>query len=420
MEDQVKEFNERYDLLHKKLVLAVSTGADSMALLNLYQALGANIVVAHLNHGLRPESVEEEGFLGEYCKKRGILFFSKKLPVAPKSEAEARERRYAFLEEVREQTESDFVLTAHHLNDQIETFFMKIARGSGVLEPWGIPEQRGTIVRPFLEIPKDVLAEYVQAEEVPFFEDATNKDLRFARNRIRNLLIPDLVKLNPNLLMEMAEILREGKQFSEDYSAVIGENLKKVMSESGLDLKALVLIPAHLREEVIFLYLKAQGVELTEKTLQEILKVLGSEGTKQITLGKTIFVKEHDFFGPQKAPVEAQTQRISVGESVRFGDFAFRLLEAGKSSSKNNILLPQALAYNLLIRPWRPGDKIRTQAGTKKLSDLFTDAKIPRSERLAWPVVTNEEEVVWVPLLAKSNISEKALFNLEVIDERKK
>ncbi len=212
-----KELN--LDLKGKKLLLAVSGGVDSLAMLCILNVLkssmGFSISVCHLNHGLRPEANTEYDFVQSICKKNNILFFGGRSKVRVYSRAckigieeAARNIRYKFLQGIRLKTCSDFIVTAHHLNDLAEDILMRLIRGVGWPSLGGMKaiDDTGKILRPLLLISKIELQDFLQDIDISWHEDMSNYDLKYKRNRMRHKLLPLILEENPNFLKTVANL----------------------------------------------------------------------------------------------------------------------------------------------------------------------------------------------------------------------
>lgn len=205
----------------QKIVVAVSGGVDSMVLLDLLQRVSSarklQLVVAHVNHQLREESIAEADYLRQYCSQAGLAFFETVWENPPHTgiEAAAREFRYAFFEQVLKETDSQLLMTAHHGDDLAETVLMKLTRGGQLANLIGIKAQQdfgtGLLVRPLLPFTKAALREYANERNLIFFEDASNHSLDYQRNRLRQQVMPLLVAENPQAIQHI-------NQFSQKIS----------------------------------------------------------------------------------------------------------------------------------------------------------------------------------------------------------
>lgn len=238
---QVKNFIIRdlgIDLCGKKVVVAVSGGVDSMVLLSilmiLKQKLGFSLAVAHLNHRLRVESEQEFLFIKELCRKEGISFFGgitdvKVFCKATKRGIEegARVIRYRFLQGIKKRLSANYIATAHHLNDLAEDVIMRLIRGVGWPALGGMKpfDEDHSILRPLIFVPKKRLVAFAKAANLKWFEDRSNYDLNFRRNRVRHNILPLFLKENPNFL-ESIKNLWELSRIDEEYFSSILQDLK--------------------------------------------------------------------------------------------------------------------------------------------------------------------------------------------------
>jgi tRNA(Ile)-lysidine synthase len=240
-----------------KVVVGLSGGADSVALLHILKELqngplNINLYAAHVNHGIRGVHAREDAiFAHNLCKEWGIPFFLEEADIPSlarsmnQSEEEVgRQIRYGFFREVAEKVNGNKIATAHHKNDQAETILHNLIRGTGMQGLTGIQAvSDGVIIRPLLEITKQQILEYIALHELPYQEDATNEDSTYTRNRIRNQLIPSLEKdFNPDIvdsLVRMSGILREEEEFLADYTMDLYQKYtRSYLNKLILDLKS--------------------------------------------------------------------------------------------------------------------------------------------------------------------------------------
>lgn len=404
------DFAKEYGIGKKDpVVLAVSGGVDSVVLLDLIARCVSKdkLMVAHVNHGLRKESDKEEGFVKTLAQKYGLKFYSKKLNLKSKSEDVARRERYKFLREVKNKVGAHHVVTAHHLNDQVETVLLNLTRGSGPLDVWGMKESEGDILRPLLGFSKKEIMAFAKQKKLRFVEDKSNKDLGYARNRIRHKVIPELEKINPGLLTTLKTNIDLAREANQIIEKELSRAEKSVVKENTIDIVKLKKYDQFIQKEIIRRMLfamtgKKEGIYF--RNIEEVLKLSKSAGSKATRIGPFTIEKTYDkiIFGTT-APKTLKPTKVVPESTQKFGEFTFESRFGREKTRKNNILLPVEIAYNLNIRTWRAGDKIKTKAGTKKLQDVFTNGKIPLSVRKTWPVVIYKKQIVWVPLLSASS-----------------
>ena len=194
------------DYQHRKFLLAVSGGVDSMVLAYLFQALGLKFQVAHVNYHFRGEdSNDDQKLVEDFCAKNKMVFHLYDVLEKEKKEMKslqswAREIRYRFFKEVREKERLDYLVTAHHLNDQLETFIINLSKASGIKGLSGIPNNENAIIRPLLGFSKEEISAFAEQNNITFREDLSNQKNDYLRNRIRHQVVPQLIEVNQNFL----------------------------------------------------------------------------------------------------------------------------------------------------------------------------------------------------------------------------
>lgn len=257
MKERILKTINKYNLIQKgdKIVVGVSGGPDSMCLLDnlieISKDMDFKIVVAHINHCIREEAIDDEKYVENYCKKNNIEIYIKRADIIKLSkeskkglEETGREIRYEFFEEIAKKVSANKIAIAHNMNDKIETIVMNIIRGSGTLGLKGIePKRDNKYIRPIIEIERIDIEKYCKQKNLEPRIDKTNRDNEYTRNKVRNLLIPYIQKeFNPNIIKsinKLSEISREEQNYLEKvvnniYSkAKIEENENQIV----LDLK---------------------------------------------------------------------------------------------------------------------------------------------------------------------------------------
>lgn len=434
MDAEIKSFIQKYNLEKEKaLVLAISGGPDSMVLLDLFVKNYPNekLVIAHANHGLRLEARWDEVFVKKVAEEYELKFAAERLHLTTTSEAEARDGRYEFLRKVATENKAKYIVTAHHLNDQAETMLFSMLRGVGPLSLWGMCEAEGDVLRPFIHTSKKELADYAKASRLAYHLDRSNFDVRFARNRIRSKVIPVLTKLNPKFLEAVDRLSENGQGMSVLVEKMLKTKTKNIIKGNRVDIKKLQKEVPYVQREVIKHFLeenieKAEGI--TSVNIQKVLDLTVLPGQKQTEFGKKMIKKVGSNLvltekKKKVAKVASKPIKLELETPVSVGGLRIKLSKGGGKATKNNILLPKSIGYNLSIRNWREGDRIKTKAGTKKLQDLFTDAKIELSARKQWPVIVSGRTILWVPKLAAHMSalpeSKSDVIKIEVKSERK-
>ena len=270
------------DIPSKKFLLAVSGGADSAVLSHLFRVSGFEFQIAHVNYHFRGEDSNlDQKIVQDFCKKNNIKFHLKDISEEEKTEMKslqnwAREIRYNFFFNLLEKENLDFIVTAHHLNDELETFIINLSRGSGIKGLSGIPKNENRILRPFLTFSKSEIYAFAEENNIDFREDKSNQKDDYLRNKIRNQIVPKMVEVFPNFLEQFGE--------SIGYLATVNqffqEEIQKTFEEIFIDGNESDFI---LNKEILFQKHKTIIIEIIRKlgfTGIEIEKIMSAENGK--------------------------------------------------------------------------------------------------------------------------------------------
>jgi tRNA(Ile)-lysidine synthase len=399
-------------------VVLVSGGADSTATAaGLVGALGADAAVGlHLNYGLRRDSDRDQVTCAELCEMLGIELEIENPELGGGNvQAEAREARYAAAERLRRARGLDWIATGHTRTDLAETVLYRLATSPGRRALLGLRARRGTIVRPILSLDRDEARRMVKQAGLPFRDDPTNAEPRYARNRIRNEVLPVLREIGPEAEATIAETQAELAEEAEALDRVAADALAEsgAVAAGAIGRDALADMDSAVRRLALRVLAECAAgapVPLGRSRAAEIWRLVNEPEGGVIELGGGVEARvEHGHVrfasGPEAGPAEAT---LAVPGVCRFGTWEVRAeLVAGVRSAQGPdlaVLDPSALGRSLTVRAWREGDRMRPLGlgGTKSLQDLFTDGKVPRSLRHALPVVTSGERIAWIAGVAVS------------------
>ncbi len=290
--DTKKSFREPSRLLkthipeNGKIVLGLSGGADSVFLLNLCLQIQKThpfaIIVAHVNHGIRgKESDDDATFAKKLAEKHSLPFQLKKIQKQPKGNGEEQFRkiRYDFFEKIRAQNKADLIITAHHLNDNIETVLLNLVRGCHLdgLKGMEIFDPKRHLLRPLLTVPKSEILHYLKTHRHPFRTDSTNQDTNYSRNRIRQNVIPELKKINKNLEKSFLQNITNFKSVRENTDRHLDEWINSNSDKNGLKITSFINMDETFQKNIIFqLYKKTYGNlnGLSQNHAEQIIKIV--------------------------------------------------------------------------------------------------------------------------------------------------
>jgi len=387
------------------VILGVSGGIDSVVMLDLFINSKLNLVVAHLNHGVRKEAGRDESLVEELAAKNSLKFVSHRIdkPTGGNLEEEMRILRYEFLSRVAKDNNAKYIALAHNANDQAETIFLNILRGSGPAGLAGMKEVSGKVIRPLLNVKREEIESYANENKLEWTEDLTNRDTLYQRNYLRHKIFPLLTETNPSWLDAVNRMSASQREIDEHLKNEASEYLKSPVSE-------LKKLPKPVLYEVFGLrYEQKKGnrVDLTLRNLADLEKLIAENaGTKRVELpGKISAVRRYeilDFEAKNDYNLDSPSEKkLKLGIN-RFGTWQIEVTAGQGKNNKAEVILTKEQFSLVKVRTRKPGDLIETHYGHKKLQDLFVDAKINKEQRALWPVMTISEEVIWVPGLAVS------------------
>ena len=380
------------------LLVMVSGGGDSVALLDIAQRLGASVSVLHVNYRLREDSALDEQLVRRLCEARGVPLTVEHVELGGEGNLQerARDARYGLAERL---AEGDYA-AAHTASDQAETVLFRLAVSPGSRALLGMAPRRGRLVRPLLQVTREEVRDHLRAEGLEWREDPSNADRRFARARVRHDVLDALHELSPAVERTIAETARQLRDEADVLDAAVADALSGLGGGPAITLAALREHPPALQRLVLRALAEQEAGEpgpraLSRREADEIL-ALGDRGTKSLDLGGGLravaeygtlrFTRSRDAEPP--APVE-----LAVPGRARFGDWELEAALAGPGD-----VAVKDLAGAVTVRAWCEGDRMRPAGlgGSKSLQDLFTDRKVPRALRRTLPVVESGGAIVWV------------------------
>ena len=411
------------------IIAAVSGGPDSLCLADILSKLadGMNLslVIAHYEHGLRPDEDSSETLLvKDFAGALNVPFETEKgaglKDLSSSIEEKARECRYDFLDRLKIKYNADKIATGHNLNDQAETVLMRLLRGSGMTGLSGIPPVRNnTFIRPLIETRRENIMEYLEFNKISYATDSSNHDTRYLRNKIRLELIPELTKYQPRLIETMGRLahnLREENEFIERQADEWAEkNTKQEKSgEYAVNTEILSKLPDAFLKRIIRNIIKRHSLNLYGIDSEHVDEIIGlitnTKPNASIDLpGSLIVRKEYNSLifssgtlepaafeylvnGDGELPV-CETNKIIKIETIENN------MQQGFLSDPNIALLNgDMLPFPLTVRNFRKGDKFIPlgMKGHKKLKNFFIDLKIPPAVRRKTPVIIKDDKIVWV------------------------
>ncbi len=403
------------------LLVAVSGGMDSMALLHLLASLRETyplrLTVAHVNHHLRSESQQDEDLVVKTSRQWEVPCLVAHLDPKSKGrgeslEAWARRERYAALEKLRQQCNAQWIVTAHHQKDQAETVLAHLTTGCGISGLQGIHPRLGRIVRPFLSLSRGDIETYCKEHQIPFIDDPTNLLEDHPRNFIRHQVLPSWTEKFPALEQNLGQVAQQAQETEAALNFMVQEYLPEVVSarkegEIHLEIDALANLPVLLQVRLIKHFVEDQGVSWRRHVYNGLKTFLKQATTGQMfTLPNAwrLLKNRTTFILKQGANTSRPVYTIHPGETLDCEDFYFhwKWVETAtlfpQDPWKETIDGTEYQNCTLTLRQWQPGDVFQPlgMTGTKKISDFFTDVKVNRLSKENQWLLIGGEDILWV------------------------
>lgn len=406
-----------------KILVAVSGGVDSVVMLDLFHRAGYKIAIAHCNFQLRgKESDDDEKFVIALAKKYQIAFFDKTCNARNYADEfgcsiqeAARELRYQWFEDVCQSKAYSKIAVAQHADDQVETFFINLLRGSGVSGLKSIPVKRANIIRPLLFSDRSEVEKYAEKRALKFREDSSNKSDKYLRNKIRHQLLPQLELLQEDYRKQIAksiEYLNDDHRLIQNF---IKEKKKEFFTEEEGVIKIKIRQLATYPDMAILLFylLKDYGFnrETTDSiciSLKEICvgKIFHSDSyrlliDREVLLLKTISDKSDNEFYYIQSPGDSINEQIVLQTHIVKPDD----LEALKKDPTVVYFDLKKLSFPLIVRNWKKGDRFIPfgMKGSKLVSDFLIDQKVDRFEKENVFVLESNSKIIWLIGLRRSD-----------------
>ena len=397
-----------------KILLAVSGGIDSVVMLDLFTRSGYYCAIAHCNFKLRDEESDmDELFVRDLAGKYNIPFYTKAFNTADHADNNrisiqmaARELRYDWFEDLRNELHYDYIATAHNKNDAIETFFINLSRGTGIRGLSGITPKSGQILRPLLFLEREDIEEYAKLNEIPWREDSSNSQTKYARNKIRHLIIPGFQELNPGFINTMWENIGRLREIEGIYLHSLERTKKEILIKGNEFAWIPIQEISKLEPQFTWLFELLADFDFTAPVVRDISKNLYSTPGKQFFSHTHRLVKDRDklIIHPLK---DHSAKRYYIDDPSQDTDEPIHL-ELTILTEFNKSEIPKdphiawldldQLEFPLMIRKWETGDYFIPLGmnNMKKLSDFFIDNKFSLPEKENTWLLVSGGKIAWV------------------------
>lgn len=411
MKSRLKKYIKDNKLLSKedKLLVAISGGADSIALSSILLDLGYKIIFAHCNFKLRgEESDQDEKFVRNFADDHGVDLHVKSFETSRYAnkykisiQMAARELRYAWFEEIRQKSRSKYIVVGHHKNDNIETFFINLIRGSGIRGFLGIKSKKENIIRPLLPFTRKDIELYLQSIKQGFRIDDSNTDIKYLRNNIRKNLLPLIYEMNPSFNTTFSNEVNYLNDFFNVYQQHMDTCKQEIMSIENnrciISKEKLFSYnyPQVILREILFPYGFDQIDKIIDSCKSHSGKLFFSDQYKLLLDRSEIIILEKERYNLDDYTVDSTIYEIDSPISMKF---AFSEEIIFNSSTNIATLDYNKLTFPLTIRRWKHGDYFYPlgMKSKKKLSDFFVDKKLSIFKKEECWLLCSGDNIVWV------------------------
>ena len=428
-----KYFNFKQD---DRIVIGCSTGPDSMALVDMLLKIrnkyNLSLIIAHVNHNVRKESYEEQEFIKEFCRDNNIIFEGMIIEEYGDDNFhnEARNIRYNYFDSIVHKYNANYLMTAHHGDDLMETILMRIVRGSNLNGYSGfrkiIDMGDYKIVRPFISLTKKELEDYDRENNVKYYVDASNSKDTYTRNRYRKYILPFLKSEDENVHLKFLKYSNTLDSANRFIVNTTNRAIKRCIVDDKIKIDLFLEEDDFIRREILYRFLSEYYQDdlilINDKHIDLILNLIYSKKSNGFiclpnsvyaykTYNELYFSKDIEMISSYEIEFDKYVElpnhhSIEMVDSIdNNSNFVCRL-------NSNEIVLP------LIVRTRKIGDKMAIKGlnGSKKVKDIFIDKKISLSERDSWPIVLDSSDrVVWIPGIKKSKYDKKVNEEYDII-----
>ena len=419
------------------LVVAVSGGPDSMALLNLLlklkRALDLELICVHVNHNTgRIGQKEEQKFVGNYCRNHGAIFETMTIEDYGDDNfhSEAHTKRYNFFEEIVKKYHSKYLFTAHHGDDLVETILMRIVRGSTLKGYSGfskiVKADNYKIVRPLINVTKEEILKYCDENKIPYATDSSNKKDVYTRNRFRKYIVPPIKKEDKNVHQKFYKFSKTLLEYNDYIDKQVNKKINEIYPDNILNIEKFKEEEHVIQMKIIYYMLEhfyQDDLMLITDRHAEILYdlIYSRKSNATMHLPNNIQArKTYNNLVLVENPISNTEYEIELIKYVNLPNGKnIELVNASNETSNFVCYLDSSeVKLPLHVRSRKDGDKMQVlgMVGRKKINDIFIDCKIKPEDRDLWPIVVDSDEnIVWLPGLKKSKFDKTKQEKYDII-----
>ena len=413
------------------VVIGVSAGPDSMCLLDLLEKKTSKIIVCHINHNIRKQSIIEENYLKEYCQKHNLIFETMTIKEYKENnfENEARKIRYNFYEEILKKYHSNQLFLAHHGDDLIETVLMKIERGSNIEGYAGIKRisklPNYNIIIPLLPYTKEDIKNYNKSHNITYYIDSSNTNIDYTRNWYRHKVLPILKERKKDIHLSFLKYSGTLQEYNEYIDRTIQEKIPNIYQNNTINIDVLNREDPFIQKNILYyimnnLYNNKSNI-ITSKHINNILSLVNNNKPNiKINLPQNkILIKEYNKLYIKDNNSNNNNYKLELKNNIKINNITFVLKEKEENDGNNICRLnSKDINFPLYFRNRKDGDYIilKNSNVKKKIKEIFIENKIPLSKRNNYPLLVDaKDNILWIPNIKKSNLCNKKEENYDII-----
>ena len=418
------------------IVIGCSSGPDSMALVDMLikvrEKYQLQLIIAHVNHNVRSESYDEAIYMKKYCENNNLLFETMTIEEYGDDNFhnEARAIRYNFFETLINKYEANYLMTAHHGDDLIETILMRMVRGSNLNGYSGFKEvvemENYKIVRPLIRYTKEELEQYDRDNNVKYFVDSSNDKDKYTRNRYRKYLMPFLKEEDSNVHHKFLKFSEELSDASRFIDKERDKALDRCLNNNVINLDKFVNEDKFIQKEILY-YLLSEFYQddlilVNDKHINLVLNLIYSHRANSFVNlpNEVVANKSYNMLELKRETLEITSYEIEFNNYVLLPDnhIIERVTDTDDNSNYVCRLNSSDITLPLIIRTRKIGDRMMIKGldGSKKVKDIFIDKKIKMDKRDSWPIVVDSKgKIVWIPGIKKSIFDKKKVDSYDIV-----
>ncbi|MCB0654575.1 MAG: tRNA lysidine(34) synthetase TilS [Saprospiraceae bacterium] len=412
LKNQVQHF-DRISFL-----VAVSGGRDSMAMLFAMHRLELRMACCHVHFGLRPEAIQEKELVHNFCRQLDIPFYTQSVNTRKYQEEHqlsiqeaARELRYRWFSELMERHRFDYLVTAHHQDDEVETWLINAVRGSGWRGMMGIPSRRDRILRPLLKVTRKAINAYVEKNAIPYLEDLSNLGDQYLRNRFRHHLLPMIDDLLDGRISRLPQTIHNLHDAGVLMNYFLGKLQERVWTSTNgfmtlhVDSISHFPSPGYVLGELLHPYgfSFSRCASMYESLVSDQSGAEYSSKTHEVLVDRRRLLLRALTKAGSEESFQITATDLPLHKNTRIGQLDVFLVAENQYFDDNCLTIyfnPSAIAWPLTWRRWEAGDRIQSfgmKGQSHRIQDLLTDAKLSKWAKESTWVLCDQKEVIWIP-----------------------